>query len=670
MMLYKLSISNIKKSVKDYAIYFVTLILGVCIFYIFNSMDSQTAILEVTNSQGEMIELLMEILSYVSIFVSLVLGFLIIYASRFLIKKRNKEFGVYMTLGMSKRKISFLLLIETFLIGLISLGIGLLLGILLSQITSIFVANMFDANMTNFSFNFSKSAMIKTIIYYGIIYFIVMVFNTIIISKNKLINLLQASKKQEKIKLKNPIICIILFILSIIMLGFAYYMVTDGLSKLMEYDVSILLLPISLGTLGTVMFFYSIAGMILKILSKCHNLYYKNLNAFIFKQISSKINTMVISISVICIMLFFTLCLLSSTFTIKNYFNNSINKYAPVDFELIQYYDEKDKLTNEDMLNLIKKDNIIKKNTKNVTIINEYYDENMLYKESLGNYYAEVKDKYPFVNYDANVEIISQTDYNKIAKLFDLEKVKLKENEYIIVSNYEKELYDEVMNRNNNISIFGKELKPAKDKCIEGFVRIGGNPSNIGFFVVPDNIINTSALNNTLLIGNYTTDKEEKINYMENKINEYSKTGTSIVADTKLEVKEASVGLSAIVTFIGLYLGIIFLISSSAILALKELSDCLDDKNKYRVLRQIGADEKDINKALFKQTLIFFIMPLSLAIVHTIFGLKFCTFILSSMGIESILDGSLITFIFLIGIYGLYFLITYYCNKNIIKERN
>ena len=319
MMLYKLSISNIKKSVKDYAIYFVTLILGVCIFYIFNSMDSQTAILEVTNSQGEMIELLMEILSYVSIFVSLVLGFLIIYASRFLIKKRNKEFGVYMTLGMSKRKISFLLLIETFLIGLISLGIGLLLGILLSQITSIFVANMFDANMTNFSFNFSKSAMIKTIIYYGIIYFIVMVFNTIIISKNKLINLLQASKKQEKIKLKNPIICIILFILSIIMLGFAYYMVTDGLSKLMEYDVSILLLPISLGTLGTVMFFYSIAGMILKILSKCHNLYYKNLNAFIFKQISSKINTMVISISVICIMLFFTLCLLSSTFTIKNY---------------------------------------------------------------------------------------------------------------------------------------------------------------------------------------------------------------------------------------------------------------------------------------------------------------------------------------------------------------
>lgn len=668
-MLYKLSISNIKKSFKDYAIYFVTLILGVCIFYIFNSIDSQTAMLKVSSSQGEMIDLLTELLSYVSVFVSCVLGFLIIYASRFLIKKRNKEFGIYMTLGMSKRKISFLLLIETFLIGLISLAIGLVLGIVLSQITSIFIANMFEADMTRFEFNFSSSAMIKTIIYYGIIYIIVMIFNTIIVSKNKLINLLQASKKQEKIKLKNPVLCIILFILSIGMLGCAYYLVTEGLFKLMEYDVSILLIPISLGVLGTIMFFYSSAGMILKILSKCHNLYSKNLNTFVFKQINSKINTMVVSISVICIMLFFTLCLLSSAFTIKNYFNNSINKYAPVDFEIIQYYDEKNKLTNEEMLDLIRNDNTLNNNTKDVITISEYYDEEFLYKESLGKYYSDIKEKYPYMNYDVRVEIISQTDYNKVAKSYNLEEISLKDNEYMIISNYEKEIYDEVMNRNSKINIFKKELTPAGNKATEGFVLIGGNPSNIGFFVVPDNIINTNSEKNIILIGNYSTTDKETTNYMENKINDYSKEGTSITSKTKFKVKEASVGLSAIVTFIALYLGIIFLISSSAILALKELSDCLDDKNKYRVLRQIGADEKEINKALFKQTLIFFIMPLLLAIFHTIFGLKFCTIILSTLGVSSVLDGSIMTFIFLIVIYGIYFIITFLCSKNIIKER-
>ena len=155
-MFYKLSISNVKKSFKDYAIYFITLILGVCIFYVFNSMDSQTAMLTVTSRQSEMIDLLIEVLSYISIFVSLILGFLIIYASRFLMKKRNKEFVIYMTLGMSKRKISFLLLVETFIIGLVSLVVGLVLGIVLSQVTSIFIANMFEADMTKFTFNFSK----------------------------------------------------------------------------------------------------------------------------------------------------------------------------------------------------------------------------------------------------------------------------------------------------------------------------------------------------------------------------------------------------------------------------------------------------------------------------------------------------------------------------------
>ena len=412
-MFYKLSISNVKKSFKDYAIYFITLILGVCIFYVFNSMDSQTAMLTVTSRQHEMIDLLIQVLSYVSVFVSLILGFLIIYASRFLMKKRNKEFGIYMTLGMSKRKISFLLLIETFIIGLISLAVGLLIGIALSQITSIFIANMFEADMTKFTFNFSNTAMIKTIIYFGIIYFIVMVFNTIIVN-------------------------------------------SDGIEKLMQYNISILLIPISLGGVGTVLFFYSVAGMLLKILSKCHNLYSKNLNTFVFKQISSKINTMVISISIICIMLFITLCLLSSAFTIKNFFNDSINKYAPVDFELIGIYNDKNKEI--DLNSFIESDEIIKNNVKDITIVSDYYDENLDYGASLGEYEDEVRKKYPYVEYDSKVSIMSQSDYNKLAKVYKLDSVKLEKDEYAIVSNYETNIYQEVLNRNSIINIFGFDL--------------------------------------------------------------------------------------------------------------------------------------------------------------------------------------------------------------------
>ncbi len=659
-MLYNLSLKNIKKSFKDYAIYFVTLILGVCIFYLFNSMDSQTAILEVNSRQSEMIDLLEQILSYISVFVSFILGFLIIYASRFLIKKRNKEFGVYMTLGMSKRKISLLLLIETFIIGLISLAFGLLLGIVLSQITSIFVANLFEANMSKFTFNFSKTALFKTILYFGIIYFIVMIFNTIIINKNKLIDLLQASKKQEKIRIKSSMISVILFFISVLMLGSAYYMVTAGVNDLLKYDVSILLVPILLGTIGTILFFYSVAGMSLKIISKCHNLYSKKLNTFVFKQINSKINTMVISISIICLMLFVTLCLLTSAFTIKDYFNNSINTYAPVDYQIVS-------INQNVRVTEFLEDTFVKENTKDNLVVSEYYDENFDYAKSLGKVYEQIKQEYSYIQFDSPVFIMSEADYNKLARLLKIDTVTIQDDEYAIVSNYNTDIYESVLKSNSTMIIFNHELKPYK-KLINGFVNISGNPANLGFFVVSDQIIEKDHLKYEILSGNYNSKNQKTIDKLEEKVKKFH-TEETLIKDTRNEIEISAAGLTAIITFIGLYLGIIFLISSSAILALKELSDCIDDKKKYKILRQIGADEKEINKALFMQTFIFFMMPLSIAVIHTIFGLKFCEWILKSLGITSILNGSYMTFIFLILIYGIYFIITYLCSKNIIRER-
>ena len=569
-----------------------------------------------------------------------------------------------MTLGMSKRKISIILLIETFVIGLISLVVGLGIGIVISQITSIFIANMFEANMTQFSFNISKSAVIKTIIYFGIIYFIVMIFNTIIINKNKLINLLQANKKGENIKVKNQVLCIILFIISVVCLGIAYYMVTGGLNKLLEHDVSILLLPIGLGVVGTVLFFYSLSGMILKVLTKYPKLYYSKLNTFVFKQINSKINTMIISISIICLMLFVTLCLLSSALTVKNYFNNSINKFAPIDIEIVGYYRNK----TPDVMDFINSDKLIKDNVKDITIIETYKEETFTYDKSLGNYYDTMKIMYPYVTYDEIVYIMGLSDYNKMAKMLKFDIIDLKEDEYAIISNYEPDIYRETLKMNSIITIFGKNLKPHSDDVIDGFITISANPSNLGFFVVSDEVVAYGTKDAQILYCNYSTDDEDIISSIEKKIFDYTPE-YSVMRDSKLDIKDASVGLSAIVTFIGLYLGIIFLISSSAILALKSLSDCIDDKNKYRTLRQIGADEKEINKALFNQTLLFFMMPLSLAIVHTLVGLKFCKYILSSMGINDILNGSIITFIFLIIIYGIYFIITYVNSKNIIREK-
>ena len=690
MMLCKLSIKNIKKSMKDYAIYFFTLILGVAIFYVFNALGSQTVMLDVSSSAEELIELMMTMLSGVSVFVSFILGFLIIYASRFLIKRRNKEFGIYLTLGMSKRKISMILFFETLFIGIISLVVGLGTGIILSQLMSLVVANMFEANLTKFAFVFSKASCIKTIIYFGIMYLLVMIFNTYSVSKCKLIDLLNGAKKSEKIKLKNPILCIIIFIISCLVLGKAYHMVTVEFLTLQ--DVKDILKPIVMGAVSTFFIFWSLSGLILRIAMSIKKFYYKGLNSFTLRQFSSKINTTVFSTTIICLMLFITICLLSACLTMKNSMNANIRELAPADFEFTinmnmdKYYDsfrnygyndnqiKNSHYTALEMFDVFNYD--ITKDIKDYIEINTYATPDLTMNQTLGSKLVEVRTSFPFLQYDTKESIMKISDYNKVARFYGNEEYSLKDDEYMIVADFKSmvEIRNIALKNGEQINLFGHTLKPKYDSCRDGFLEMSSNHINTGIILVPDNVIDENYLIQNHLIGNYiATDKEEiiKIEDNINKLAKNPKANDYLLpsGSTKLSIKEATTGLSAMVTFIGLYLGVIFLISSAAILGLKELSESSDNKQRFRMLRKIGTDEKMINKVLFRQIAIFFMLPLILALIHSVFGIMFAMKILEVFGNEQLLPSIIMTAIFIVVIYGGYFLITYYCSKNIIKER-
>ena len=692
MMLCKLSLKNIKKSFKDYTIYFFTLILGVAIFYVFNAIDSQTVLLQTKQSTYEIIDMMTQMLSAVSVFVSFILGFLIIYASRFLIKRRNKEFAIYMTLGMGKRKISTILFIETIAIGLLSLGVGLGLGVLLSQLMSLLVANMFEADMTNFAFTFSKAALIKTVIYFGIMYLLVMIFNTIQVSRCKLIDLMNSSKKSEKVKIKNPIICTIVFVLASIILGYCYYMVSvpDAASTLTLKEITII---IGLGALSTFLIFWSLSGLILKIVQSIHKVYYKGLNSFTLRQISSKVNTTVFSMTIICLMLFITICVLSSSLSIKNSMTANLKELAPADIELTKkrnipkelqeefgYTDgqiESSYKTISETLKELKIDE--NKYLKDQATIHVYTDPNVTYITTQGDNIDSMKKRYPYLDYTSPEIIVKLSEYNKIAKMFGNDTFTLEDNQYMIIGDYESmtALRDEALKLNTPITIFGKTLTPKYKKVKNGFIEMSSNHITDGVIIVPDNVINVSdnspQMEYEYMVANYKANDQkgkEKIEEiftnpeLDNLYPDITLEGTS-----KIAIYDASVGLGAMITFIGLYLGIIFLISSAAILALKELSESVDNKIRFNMLRRIGASEKQINKALFRQIAIFFMFPLVLAIIHSIFGIKFCIFLLETFGKEQMLASVFMTMLFLIFIYGGYFLITYYCSKNIIKEK-
>ena len=681
-MLFKLSLKNISKSIKDYAIYFFTLILGVAIFYVFNAIDDQSVMMKVSSTTAEIIKLMTNVLSGVSVFVSIILAFLIVYASRFLIKRRNKEFGVYLTLGMSKKKISLILFIETLIIGIVSLVVGLGIGFLLSQLMSILVANMFEADLTRFQFVFSTNACIKTLIYFSIMYFVVMIFNTINISKCKLIDLMHSNKKSEKIKLKNPLFCTIVFIISCIALGFAYYQVTGGIEKMA--NANSIFVPIGIGAVSTFFVFWSLSGLLLKIFISMKNIYYKGLNSFTLRQFSSKINTMTFSMTIICLMLFITICVLSSAMSMKISMTNNLKKLAPADVQIgkfinvtdYEYYSEKQiedsKISIYDTLEKLGYD--VDNKLKDIVKLDVYNFDNIDLKTSIGSYYDIAKDKYPLMPYNKKESIVKISDYNKIAKLFGLKEYTLNDDEYFIVANYSEyvEFRNEGLKAYTILNINEKELKPKYDSCVEGFIAMNSTYSNMGVFVVPDNAVNDSMKKYEYLTANYNvTDINEK-NLSEKELSEICKensNNTVIDFDSKMTIKENSIGLGAMVTFIGLYLGIIFLISCAAILALKELSESSDNVEKFNMLRKIGVDEKMINKALFRQIGIFFMFPLLVAIIHSVFGIKFCNFLLSAFGATNLVSSIIGIAIFIVAIYGGYFLVTYICSKNIIKEK-
>ncbi len=696
-MLFKLSWNNMKKSIKDYAIYFLTLVLGVAIFYMFNSIDSQQAMLEISESTREIIKLMISMLGYVSVFVAVVLGLLIVYANNFLINRRKKEFGIYMTLGMGKRQISKIILMETILVGIISLIVGLIIGIFASQFMSVLVAKMFEADMSKFQFVFSKDACIKTCIYFAVMYVAVMFFNTFTISRYKLINLLNATKKNESIKIKKPVISILVFLFGAGILGYAYWKVTGDVNSLTTADK--ILPPILMGIVGTISIFWSLSGFVIQVAQKMKSTYLKDTNMFVLRQINNKINTTIISMSVICLMLFMTISILSVSLSLRNTMQRELADMTPVDLNLSKTANLPESYTNRQgkVINYTKEqiedskisiEETLKNNGLDMSVLKDvveipiYTSNDLTWEDFFGEDYEKVKAQFPKLDYGAAEAIVKISDYNKIAKLYGTEQYELKDDEYIVLCDYDNmaEIRNQVLNEGGHkLTIAGKEYKSKYANCKNGYIEMAASHINTGIILVPDNCPLTEDMKEkTVFVANYNVETDEEKEEIEKifadnnnsiLLQNLDNKGIDLDGITKIVIIQSSVGVASIVTFIAIYLGIIFLIASAAILALKQLTESSDNKQRYLVLRKIGCDEKMINKALFSQIAIFFGLPLILAIIHSIFGIQFAMTIMAGLAKSEDLLPSIIATVIIIGIiYGAYFLATYLGSKNIIKE--
>ena len=680
-MLCKLSFSNIRRSLRDYAIYFFTLMIGVAVFYVFNAISDQAAMTRVDADTREIVRMLGIAISSTSVFVAGVLGLLIVYASRFLMKRRNSEFALYLMLGMTKGKISAILLLETFLIGIGSLAAGLFLGVGLSQVMSALVVSLFEADMSAYHFMVSGGAILKTIIYFAVMYVVVMLLNSVVVSRFKLIDLMQSGKKSEQIKLKNPWVCVIVFVLAAVMLGIAYYMVGWRFTHLSGRKFT---LCIAAGLVSTFLIFWSVSGMLLRVIMSMKKVYFKGLNSFTFRQISSKVNTMVFSMTVICIMLFVTICALSAAFSLRNSMNRNLRENCPADFELSEQldepYEELDVLAEAQAIGFD-----VTKYSDDCVHFSVYGDENFTFEGFCGSRFDKLKESFTMINGDISEQVIGIDDYNALMKVFGKDTLEIEDGEYILACNFKavKQIRDEVLKDGTQITVFGTSLSPRYNECQIGAIDLAVQPTNIGLFIVPQSVVDGQTPMADFVIGNFSATDEAGKKAADEEIRslyaEKTREGLGAFSvhafggyfgfTTKQEVSSSAIGLGAMATFLGLYIGLVFLIACGAILALKELSESVDSIGRYEMIRKIGADESEISRSLFSQTGIFFLLPLVLACIHSVFGMKFSVYFLEVLGTDRIASSVAATSVILLLIYGGYFLVTYLCSKNIIKSR-
>ncbi|NBJ65198.1 ABC transporter permease [bacterium c-19] len=673
-MYFKLAMQNVKKSFKDYMIYFLTLAFSICLFYSFNSFQAQQAVMDLSKGQADIIDSVMMIMQILSVFVAVVLGFLVIYANNFLIKRRKKELGLYTLLGMPKSRISRILVYETFIVGLLSLAVGLLSGFFVSQLLTVITANLFEVNL-HYAFIFSFDAMLLTVIAFALIFLVIMIFNTLILNRYKLIDLIHADQKHEMLKIKNIYISIILFVLSVLILGYTYhYALTQGINALNHLEI---IAP--LGILGTILFFMSLAGFLLRFVQSSKSLYYRKLNMFVLRQINASVNSNFLSMSIVCIMLLFSIGALATGSNLNRTINNTLLNATPYDYTLTSVINDETQLA--DFSNMTKLLQLNPEDIKSESFVHEYQSDIKLktYQKQIEALLGEANESF----YEQSLEVISLSEFNELRRQYELEPIALSDEECYVFTSVEmlKELIDEIITQEQELKLYGKLLKIQNTDYEMINLGTSANTGTAALAVVvnddaipKDTPLNSVYWNVTL---SERADSSNFKDYMDEKITAFNDTAyanqqpllNSYSSVTAEYVKENSKGLSVIMTYIGLYLGLIFLMASAVILALQQLSQASDNKQRYLILNKLGAEKRMVNQSIFFQLSIYFFMPLLLAIVHSIVGIQVVNSIVVAFGRSDLFMASLITGGIILLIYGAYFLITYAGYKNILAKK-
>ena len=724
-MLCKLAWGNVRHAGRDYLVYLLTLTLGVTVFYAFNTISMQVDIAGI--DEKGLAQVMGSMLGDLTYFLAGVMAFLMVYANNFIMKRRKKEFGLYQVLGMGRGRVATIMALETVIVSVVAFVAGIVLGVGLSQLMTFFTASLFKTQIANFHFFFSVHAFNLTLACMLIMFVLTLLLNLRAVRRTKLIELMGAERRNESIKTRNPWIAIAIFAVGVVLVGVAYYrLLRDGFpltatdSKLQE-AMNQFGITTAMVTVGTFALFWGLSGMLIKLLQSLRSVYWRGLNMFTVRQLSAKVNTVCFSMGVIAMILFLAITSVTCGMSIANVMNENLERYNPVDVsqtyvyytpETLDYYKEYVNPSGADRMVLAdatvdlyaawhgesksadNNDETGKKvNIADVAGEHVQIDSYLSYPLGgsgpsvvAGEMCKAMGEKLPKALEGSNADamglfVTPASQYNKLRQMMGEEPVSIGRDQYVLTCDMGGELgdlYTKYMAGGHTLTLGGHELKPATDKSDEDTAAIANSAmgSNPGTVVVADELLsqlNLQPYSSNLLVnykqGMDVTKADESIKYtmLDILLVDGKEPGGWGVFITRSEMYTQAAQMNGMISYLAIYIGFVLVVACAAILSIQQLSNVADGSRSYRVLAQIGCDDRQIRHSVMAQQAVFFLFPLAVGLAHSFVALKVIIELVSVFGDMSIAGTVGLTCAIFLAAYGGYFLVTYLMSTGMVR---
>lgn len=727
-MLCKLAWGNVRRAGRDYLVYLLTLTLGVTVFYAFNTISMQVDIAGI--DEKGLAQVMGSMLGNLTYFLAGVMAFLMVYANNFIMKRRKKEFGLYQVLGMGRGRVATIMALETVIVSVVAFVAGIVLGVGLSQLMTFFMASLFKTQIANFHFFFSVHAFNLTLACMLVMFVLTLLLNLRAVRRTKLIELMGAERRNESIKTRNPWIAIAIFVVGVALVGVAYYrLLRDGFpltatdSKLQE-AMNQFGITTAMVTVGTFALFWGLSGMLIKLLQSLRGAYWRGLNMFTVRQLAAKVNTVCFSMGVIAMLLFLAITSVTCGMSIANVMNENLERYNPVDVSQTYVYYTPDTLDYykgyKGYVNPSEADRMVLADTtvdlypawhgkgksadnndetgKKVDIADvagEHVQIDSYLSYPFGGSNPSVTpsemcktmgEKLPKAFGGSNADtmglfVTPASQYNKLRQMMGEEPVHIGRDQYLLTCDMGGELvdlYTKYMAGGHALTLGGHTLKPATDKSDEDTAAIANSAmgSNPGTVVVADELLsqlNLQPYSSSLLVnykqGMDTTEADESIKntVLDNLLVDGKEPGSWGIFITRSEMYTQAAQMNGLISYLAIYIGFVLVVACAAILSIQQLSNVADGSRSYRVLAQIGCDDRQIRHSVMAQQAVFFLFPLSVGLAHSFVALKVIIEMVSIFGNMSIGGTVGLTCAIFLAAYGGYFLVTYLMSTGMVQ---